>query len=157
MADKISKQLRSVLMSKIRSKGNLTTEMRMLKIMKDAGISGWRRHLSLLSFRPDFVFRKERVVVFVDGCFWHGCPLHGTMPKSNREFWKSKLEKNTQRDARAGRELSDSGWKVVRFWEHSVRNEPSECAERLKAVLDAACRKMFDRRGMCRSRPKPTR
>ena len=139
MADTIAKELRSELMAKVRSKGNVTTELAMVRIMRLHGISGWRRHVRLLSFRPDFLFRRERVVVFVDGCFWHACPVHGSLPKSNVDFWNSKLEGNVARDRRADRELSDSGWKVVRFWEHSVRKDPSGCAEELAMVL--ACRK----------------
>lgn len=133
--DRMSKEDRSELMSKVRSSGNLTTEVAMARIMRLHGISGWRRHLRLLSFRPDFVFRREKVVVFIDGCFWHACPEHGSRPKSNAEFWRSKLESNVARDRRADMELVDSGWKVVRFWEHSVKRHPSRCAEELEEIL----------------------
>lgn len=139
--DRIPKKMRSELMSKVRSSGNMTTEIAMARVMRFHGISGWRRHVRLLSFRPDFVFRRERVVVFVDGCFWHACPEHGSRPKSNADFWNSKLDGNVARDRRADRELSDSGWKVVRFWEHSVRRNPSFCAEELEIILSS--RKTF--------------
>ncbi len=79
--------------------------------------------------RPDFVFRKERVVIFVDGCFWHGCPIHGTRPKDNRAFWRKKITANQTRDRRVHRALRHSGWKVLRIWEHSLR------PKRLPAVL----------------------
>lgn len=143
MADAMSPGLRSELMSRIRSSGNLTTEVAMVRIMRLHRISGWRRQAKLFSFRPDFVFRRERVVVFVDGCFWHACPIHGTRPKSNVDFWDAKLDRNVARDRRADRELSDSGWKVVRFWEHSVKRDPSLCTEELEAIL--ASRKIFGR------------
>ena len=71
--------------------------------------------------RPDFVFRKERVSVFVDGCFWHGCPIHGTRPKGNRAFWRKKITANQTRDRRVHRTLRKAGWKVLRIWEHSLR------------------------------------
>lgn len=133
--DRVSKEARSELMSRVRSSGNLTTEVAMARIMRLRGISGWRRQVRLLSFRPDFVFRRERVAVFVDGCFWHACPEHGSRPKSNTDFWNLKLERNVARDRRADRELSDSGWKVVRFWEHSVKHNLHRCAEELEMIL----------------------
>lgn len=138
--DMMSKETRSELMSRVRYSGNLTTEVAMARIMRLHGISGWRRQIRLLSFRPDFVFRRERVAVFVDGCFWHACPEHGSRPKSNASFWNAKLERNVERDRRADRELADSGWKVVRFWEHSVRRDPSWCAEELERILASAGR-----------------
>jgi DNA mismatch endonuclease (patch repair protein) len=70
--------------------------------------------------RPDLVFFKQRVAVFVDGCFWHGCPIHSTKPKNNRSFWSKKLQGNRTRDARVNRELSELGWTVLRFWEHEI-------------------------------------
>ena len=68
----------------------------------------------------DFVFRRERVAVFVDGCFWHGCPKHGTMPAGNRAFWKAKLARNTERDTLVTRSLRKAGWTVLRVWEHDL-------------------------------------
>jgi len=75
--------------------------------------------------RPDFVFPARRLAVFVDGCFWHGCPRHGTMPKGNRSFWRAKITRNRERDREVGAELRRLGWKVLRVWEHelTVRNE----------------------------------
>jgi len=80
MADVFSKTKRSAVMAAIRSRGNKDTEMKLAAITRTHGITGWRRHLPLPG-RPDFAFRKERVAVFVDGCFWHGCPLHGHKPR----------------------------------------------------------------------------
>lgn len=138
MADTMSSERRSRLMSRIKSRGNATTEVAMVGIMRLFGIVGWRRHIRILSFRPDFVFRRERVAVFVDGCFWHACPVHGSVPSSNVDFWKGKLEANVARDRRADASLANSGWKVVRLWEHDVRKRPLVCAEML---LDALGRK----------------
>ncbi|MBN8420642.1 MAG: very short patch repair endonuclease [Verrucomicrobia bacterium] len=67
--------------------------------------------------RPDFVFRQERVVIFVDGCFWHGCPRHATRPRQNRKFWDEKIARNQKRDRLVTRELRRSGWTVLRLWE----------------------------------------
>ncbi|MEW6301828.1 MAG: hypothetical protein AB1705_00040 [Verrucomicrobiota bacterium] len=70
--------------------------------------------------RPDFVFPKLRVAVFVDGCFWHGCPLHATKPRSNAAFWRKKLASNQARDRLVTRTLRRRGWRVLRIWEHDL-------------------------------------
>jgi DNA mismatch endonuclease (patch repair protein) len=68
--------------------------------------------------RADIVFRRERIAIFVDGCFWHSCPEHGTRPKQNAAWWADKLEQNRVRDADTTRDLTQAGWTVLRFWEH---------------------------------------
>ncbi len=86
--------------------------------------------------RPDFVFRRERVVVFVDGCFWHGCPQHATWPKQNGEFWRKKFEANKTRDLLVNRILSKLGWKVLRLWEHELKKaHEKRVVARLRRVL----------------------
>ena len=102
-------------MARIRSRGNKATELRMIALFRAHGITGWRRGVALFG-KPDFVFRRERVAVFVDGCFWHGCPRHGTMPASNRAFWKAKFARNAARDREVTRTLRRAGWRVVRVW-----------------------------------------
>jgi DNA mismatch endonuclease (patch repair protein) len=99
-------------------------------------ISGWRRHAALFG-RPDFTFRAQRVAVFVDGCFWHGCPRHGTRPRHNRGFWQRKLDGNRARDRRVSRALRAQGWRVLRIWEHALakRNE-ARLAQRLRTALE---------------------
>jgi DNA mismatch endonuclease (patch repair protein) len=69
---------------------------------------------------PDFVFKREKVAVFVDGCFWHRCPLHSKIPDNNRAFWEQKLSRNVERDRLVNRELQKAGWRVWRMWEHSL-------------------------------------
>jgi DNA mismatch endonuclease (patch repair protein) len=68
--------------------------------------------------RPDVVFTKSRIAIFIDGCFWHGCPDHGTMPRANREYWEAKLAANKERDRAVDEALRDAGWNVLRFWAH---------------------------------------
>jgi DNA mismatch endonuclease (patch repair protein) len=85
-----------------------------------------------LRCRPDVVFSRARVVVFVDGCFWHRCPAHGTSPAANGEWWRRKLDTNVARDRRNDRQLSQAGWSVVRVWEHE---DPTEAADRVEAAL----------------------
>jgi len=76
--------------------------------------------------RADIVFRPVKVAVFVDGCFWHGCPIHGTWPKANAEFWRKKIERNKQRDADTDSQLREAGWKVIRVWEHEDLEEAAD-------------------------------
>lgn len=78
------------------------------------------------------VFRGPRVAVFIDGCFWHGCPEHGTAPRSNAAWWRDKLEGNRRRDETATREIEDAGWTVIRIWEHE---DPDAAARRVTAVV----------------------
>lgn len=68
--------------------------------------------------RPDIVFPRQRVAIFVDGCFWHGCPDHGTLPNANGDWWQAKLARNIERDRRHEKELAEAGWRVFRVWEH---------------------------------------
>lgn len=110
------------MMSRIRSAGNKGTELRLVQIFRTNSITGWRRG-SKLPGKPDFVFPKQRLAVFVDGCFWHGCPKHATWPKTRAAFWKAKIEGNRSRDRRVNRALRQRGWVVVRVWEHALRRK----------------------------------
>lgn len=107
---------RSQLMARIRSRGNKKTEVALLALFRAHRITGWRRHQPLPG-RPDFVFPRERVAVFVDGCFWHGCPRHYKAPGTRSEFWQGKVTTNRARDLRVTRALRAAGWRVVRVWE----------------------------------------
>ncbi len=122
MTDTFTPQERSRIMSHIRSRGNMATELRLVKILRAHKITGWRRHVNLPG-HPDFVFRTERVVVFVDGDFWHGNPRRFRLPKSNLKYWEKKIFSNQKRDKRINRELRCRGWAVVRFWQSSLKNE----------------------------------
>jgi DNA mismatch endonuclease, patch repair protein len=133
MADVFSKSKRSKVMAAIRSKGNKDTELRLALILRAHGIKGWRRH-HLLPGKPDFVFPKQRLAVFVDGCFWHGCPMHGRNPDSNQNYWLAKFKRNKNRDKRVNRALRISGWKVLRLWEHDLR-QTNRAAKRIKSSL----------------------
>jgi DNA mismatch endonuclease, patch repair protein len=121
MADVFSAQKRSAIMAAVKGRGNLATERRLLAILRQYRINGWRRHFPAFG-NPDFVFPLERVAVFVDGCFWHGCPKHGTIPTTNDLFWRSKLERNKARDIIVNRELRRNGWRVVRVWQHELKD-----------------------------------
>ena len=133
--DRISQASRSRNMSKIRSRGNLTTEKRFRAQLVRARISGWQLQSSLLPGRPDFLFPKQRIAVFVDGCFWHGCPRCGHRPKSNRRYWTPKLTHNRERDIKVSREIRTHGWHVLRIWEHEIRMNPSRAISRLQLLI----------------------
>lgn len=120
--DTVTKRKRSAVMALVRGRGNKDTELRLIQIFRTNGITGWRRG-SKLPGKPDFVFQKQRTAVFVDGCFWHGCPKHGRTPKSRVTFWLAKLTGNKARDRRVNRALRARGWKVLRIWEHELRRK----------------------------------
>ena len=119
MPEKISAESRSALMAKVRSRGNLSTELRLAGLFRKFRIHGWRRGHPLIG-RPDFVFRSQRIAVFVDGCFWHGCPTCYRRPHANRSYWDEKVKRNRMRDQHVNRTLKQKGWRVVRLWEHQL-------------------------------------
>lgn len=124
--DILSKEQRSRRMSSIRSKGNRSTEWRFRSALVRNGISGWRMHVRALPGVPDFVFPGLNIVIFIDGCFWHGCPkCRRPMPQTNRGYWTSKVKLNRERGDRVNRLLRRKGFKVVRIWEHQVRTRSS--------------------------------
>jgi DNA mismatch endonuclease (patch repair protein) len=131
--DTFTRKARSQVMSRIRSSGNCTTELRLIRIMRDHSIRGWRRG-SKLPGKPDFIFRGCRVVIFVDGDFWHGNPRNFRLPKSNIGYWSAKILRNRDRDKAINRELRSLGWTVVRIWESSLRNEKTVAARILRVV-----------------------
>ena len=122
---------RSALMARVRGRGNASTVGALAAVLRAQGWSGWRQQAvrgraargEPFRVRPDFVFRSRRLVVFVDGCFWHGCPRHGTKPKGNAAFWRAKFRRNQKRDRRDTRNLRRAGWNVVRLWEHELRTK----------------------------------
>jgi DNA mismatch endonuclease (patch repair protein) len=141
MADWLTPAQRTRNMSSIRSKGNATTEVAFLAILRESKVTGWRRHPNLPG-KPDFVFKKNKVAVFLDGCFWHGCPRCYRLPDDNRTYWKSKVTKNRLRDRRRNRELRSLGWRVLRFWEHSLESlaERARVLSNLKRALGSSSR-----------------
>lgn len=161
MADVFSKSKRSDVMSRIRSRGNKNTELALVELFRRHKITGWRRQIKLrmandewrtsqiagkirkskfeirnFAVRPDFVFPKSKLAVFVDGCFWHGCPRHATQPKSNRAFWRNKIAGNQRRDRRVNRTLRRTGWQVIRIWECRLKKNPPDCLRRIQRALN---------------------
>ena len=119
MPDVFTKAKRSEVMSRIRGRGNKDTELALAKLLRAHHVSGWRRNQRVFG-KPDFIFHKLKLAIFVDGCFWHGCPKHGTQPKGNAAFWRRKISRNQSRDRLVTRTLRARGWRVLRIWEHEL-------------------------------------
>lgn len=109
-------------MSSVREKGNRSTELTIVKIFRGSKIAGWRRGYPGIMGRPDFVFPKKKIAVFVDGCFWHGFQKHRNIPVTNQSFWRRKIFKNKMRDQTVGRVLRSKGGYVIRIWKHQINN-----------------------------------
>jgi len=116
MVDHFTKEIRSKIMASVRSRGNKTTELKMATILRENRLSGWRRHISV-SGTPDFAWPKLKVALFVDGCFWHGCPRCYQEPTSNIAYWRDKVLNNKRRDQRTNSKLRSKGWSVIHVWE----------------------------------------
>jgi DNA mismatch endonuclease (patch repair protein) len=108
-----------------------------------------------LRLRADILFRAQRIAVYVDGCFWHGCPIHGTWPKSNAVFWREKIETNRRRDSVTSERLAEDGWRVMRFWEHE---DPTVAAREIARAVSGTT-PVLTRQGLeapaTRSNPRP--
>ena len=116
MADIFTKEKRSEVMSHIRSKNNKSTELKLIKIFKEYGITGWRRNYNVKG-HPDFVFLEKKIAVFVDGCFWHGHKCLNRVPEENTEYWERKFKYNKSHDRKVNKLFRLRGWTVIRIWE----------------------------------------
>jgi DNA mismatch endonuclease, patch repair protein len=116
MVDRISKEQRSKVMSAIHSKDTLPE----IILRRALWAKGYRYRLYYSCKKIDIAFPAKKLAVFVDGCFWHGCPIHSNLPKSNVSYWLPKLHKNKERDLATNQRLKQEGWQVLRFWEHEL-------------------------------------
>jgi DNA mismatch endonuclease (patch repair protein) len=117
--DHVSKEVRSKIMASVRSRGNRSTEVPLGHLLWAAGLRGYRKHWRV-DGKPDFAWPGLKVAVFVDGCFWHGCAKCKYLPRSNKAFWRNKIETNKKRDRRVSARLRREGWTVVRIRECGV-------------------------------------
>lgn len=122
MPDVYDKATRSAVMSKVRSKGNKSTELRLIEVFHEYGITGWRRNYPVKG-HPDFVFMERRIAVFVDGCFWHGHDCRNTRPKENEDFWAAKRERNIMHDREITAKFKQREWTVIRIWECELKKK----------------------------------
>lgn len=120
MTDTFSAKQRSEIMKAVKSKGNKSTEIKLIEVFRLYHITGWRRN-SNLAGHPDFIFPKNRIAVFADGCFWHGHNCRNVTPSENAEYWQNKINRNKARDKAITKELTAKGWKVVRIWECEIK------------------------------------
>jgi DNA mismatch endonuclease (patch repair protein) len=131
----VSPEKRSHIMAAVKGTGSKSTEWRLRGALVRFGVSGWRMNAKDVLGKPDFLFEEQRLAVFVDGCFWHGCPQHYRRPSTSQSYWDAKVARNIARDEKTNKELTALGYRVVRFWEHAVRESTVFCVERIKSVL----------------------
>jgi DNA mismatch endonuclease (patch repair protein) len=125
---------RSLAMGRVRGKGNRTTEVRLRYALVRAGISGWCMHPKLPG-NPDFFFPQKRIAVFVDGCFWHGCPKCGHIPETNEAFWREKFKRNQQRKEKWDRILRREQIRVIHIWECRLRKDLASVLTRITFLM----------------------
>lgn len=131
--DTVDKETRSRVMSAVRSK-NTKLEQILIAALESAGLTGFERYVKSLPGTPDIVFEEQKVAVFFDSCFWHGCPKHLRKPSSNQAYWRPKIENNMRRDRRRRAALRRAGWSVLRVWEHDLKKLPP-VIKRIRRVL----------------------
>ena len=121
MVDTFSIKERSSIMRKIKSQGT-SPELKLRKALWDHGIRGYRIQNKEITGNPDIIFKKKKIAVFVDGCFWHRCERCYRQPKSNIEYWEKKIRLNVKRDLKHNDDLKKEGWRVIRIWEHEINS-----------------------------------
>jgi len=133
MADVLTPSQRKYNMSRVRGK-DTGPEIKLRKLLLSQGIRGYRIHYNLPG-KPDIVFIKKKIAIFVDGCFWHKCPVCFQEPETRKEFWMKKIGTNVERDLKNTRQLQEEGWTVLRFWEHEIRKTPDNIVEKILQYL----------------------
>ena len=133
--DTFTPEKRSEIMKKVKSK-NTSVEIKFRQELWKSGIRGWRTCQKGIPGKPDVVYKGRKIAIFVDGCFWHGCPVCDRSPKSGDKYWENKINKNAARDKENEEKLIKEGWKVIRFWEHEVNKNVAGCVLRVKELLE---------------------
>ncbi len=133
--DHVSKTVRSSIMRAVKSKGGRSTERKLWSAIASQGISGWKTNVEELPGKPDVVFVRQRLAVFVDGCFWHGCPKCYRRPQSNQNYWDRKVARNIQRDKTKRRQLRRLGWRVIQIWEHDFKISAASAMKKIERGL----------------------
>lgn len=134
MPDSFSKEERSEIMRKVKSGRNKSTELKLISYFKEEAIKGWRRNYPLFG-KPDFVFPDSRIVIFTDGCFWHGHGCRKKGPERNKDYWHKKIKKNIERDIIVTNTLRARNWKVIRIWECELKKKNREILEKKLSPL----------------------
>jgi DNA mismatch endonuclease, patch repair protein len=134
MTDVLTQEQRKFNMSCIKGK-NTGPEVKLRKLLFAHGIRGYRIHYNLPG-KPDIVFVKKKIVIFIDGCFWHKCPICFQEPETRKEFWMKKIQSNMDRDKKVNELLQTNGWMVIRFWEHDVRKQPEKIVAEIRKLIN---------------------
>lgn len=132
--DNLTKEQRRKNMQNIRSTRTVA-ELIVMRELKRRKIY-FSKHVKTLPGKPDIVFRKKKIVIFVDSDFWHGHKIRFVMPKTNLAYWKEKLKSNKKRDKKNNKELRNRGWKVIRIWEYDIKKNVSRCLQRVMKALN---------------------
>lgn len=122
MADVFTKEERSQIMKRVKSSGNKSTEVKLIRFFKDNHITGWRRNYKVKG-HPDFVFHNKKIAIFVDGCFWHGHDCRNTRPADNNEYWENKRRRNIEHDRQVTELFQSRVWTVIRIWECELQKK----------------------------------
>lgn len=133
--DNLTKEQRRKNMQNIRSK-NTTSEKLIMRELRRRKIY-FAKYVKSLYGKPDIVFRRKKIVVFIDSDFWHVHPKRFIMPKTNVKYWKGKIERNKKRDSDVNNHFKKSGWKIIRIWEYDVKNNMGKCISRVLKALDS--------------------
>ena len=133
MTDKITTEQRSKVMQSIRAQSKL--ENQVSKALWKKGLR-FRKNVRNLYGTPDISIKKYKLVIFIDSCFWHSCPLHGKMPKSNQEFWQKKLQRNVEHDKEVTSYYLDKVWNIMRIWEHDIRGEFNQTIDDILSFVE---------------------
>lgn len=131
MADNLTKEQRSKNMKAIKSQSSL--ENRVTKALWKLGFR-FRKNVNLFG-KPDISLKKYKIVIFIDSCFWHCCPIHGNMPKSNKDYWEKKLERNISRDLEVNKFYQENGWNLLRIWEHEFKEDFNETVNKIAEFI----------------------
>lgn len=132
---RITAEQRSKVMSSIRAKSHL--ENQVAHELFKRGLR-YRRNNRKLVGTPDISIQKYKVVIFIDSCFWHSCPIHGTRPKSNVEFWNKKLDRNIEKAKEVNAYYKEQGWQILRVWEHELKDDYAGTIGKIEAFISAA-------------------
>lgn len=137
--DKVSKDKRSEIMRLVKSKETKLEQLFRQKLW-NAGLR-YTKHNENQFGKPDLMLKRKRIAIFIDSCFWHGCPEHLRVPASNRKYWISKIEGNKNRDKEVNAHYRKSGWRVIRVWEHQISKQLEEVVNRIFKVVDNSFKK----------------
>jgi DNA mismatch endonuclease, patch repair protein len=129
MTDVLTSEQRKFNMSRILGK-NTGPEIKLRKLLWSQSIRGYRIHYKLPG-KPDIVFVKKKIAIFIDGCFWHKCPVCFQEPETRKEFWMKKIQSNIDRDKKVNDQLISEGWTIIRIWEHEIRKEPEKAVKKI--------------------------